>query len=147
MSMKPLCYLAPIFLGLSVILAGCALDPTNSKYDLLFQITDVVNVIWTLESQDIDGQEVDLSAYEPFHLVFFAGEFFVDDGCNHYTMRYQVKNDRIIAESHSKTDQLCDVKSFPPQHLLEPYRFRIHKNELKIFVDKLTYIYRSDFTD
>ena len=44
MSKKPVCYLAFILLGLSVILAGCALDPTNSKYDLLFQITDVVNV-------------------------------------------------------------------------------------------------------
>ena len=147
MSKKPVCYLAFILLRLSVILAGCALDPTNSKYDLLFQITDVVNVIWTLESQDIGGQEVDLSTYLPFHLVFGAGEFFGDDGCNSYGARYEVKSDRIIPGDFAMTDQLCNVESFPTQHLVEPYRLRIHKNELKIFVDKSTYVYRSDLTD
>lgn len=129
--------------------SGCdnnATNPIESQTSEL-QISDVKNIVWTLAAFEKAGQDADISAFPPFHLIFDETQFFGDDGCNHFRAMYEARTDSVFPGDISQTLRLCIRATFPLQHLTEPYRIHITKSELRIFVDDAVYTYKSDVTD
>lgn len=106
-----------------------------------------MNIVWTVESYEIDGNAQNISSYEPFHLVYGDSLFFGDDGCNTYGGLYEVHEDSVFPGDWWMTLLFCDVVSFPVEHLTEAYRYdiQIDRRELIISAGDSVYIYRSNF--
>ena len=131
---------------LLVFFIGCDDNSTNPVEQSL-ELSDVINIVWTLESFEVVGQEIGLSSFEPFNLIYREDTFFGDDGCNFFGATFEVKNDSIFPQDFATTLILCDVKSFPWEHLTEPYRLQINKNKLKIHTNNSIYTYKSKFVN
>lgn len=121
------------------LLSGCINNSTNpiELQPSDFEISDIKNIIWTL----------DKSGYEPFRLIFNEDQFLGYDGCNWFGSRFEARNDSIFPEGVVQTLRLCDVKSYSVQHLTEPYRLSIAKNELYILAGNTIHTYKSDIID
>ena len=111
-------------------------NPSDSR-PLLSGISDITNIIWTLDE----------SGYAPFHLIYSLGHFFGDDGCNRFGGAYEARNDSVFPTDVAQTQQLCSVNAFPLQYLAEPYRIHITRSGLRIFTQEGIFTYRTDVAD
>lgn len=122
----------------------------SGNVDELYEISDIKNIVWTLESFEIGGQTIDLSSYAPFHLVYDDSLFFGDDGCNKYGGIYNTNGDTALIVDAWITDMACDnVNSFSWEHLTEPYRYQIQfaNSELMLSNNDSIYTYISNFLE
>jgi len=112
-------------------------------------ISDVKNIVWTLESYEIAGQAIDLSFYAPFHLVYDDSVFFGDDGCNSYRGIYETNCDSIFPKIIGITLLCDDIDFFSALHLGRHYQYtlQLEDSELAHFHSDSIYTYRSDFLE
>ena len=110
-------------------------------------ISNVKNILWTLNFYEIAGQVIDFSSYQPFNLVYGDSVFFGDDGCNSYEGIYKTNGDSIYPRDFGIT-ALCGSNGFfSALHLGKPYQYRLQleNSELKHFCNDSTYTFKSDF--
>lgn len=122
----------------------------SGDVDESYEISDIENIVWTLESLEIGVQPIDLSSYAPLHLIYDDSLFFGDDGCNKYGGIYYANGDTVLPARVWITEMFCDnINSFSLQHLTEPYRYQIllANSELMLHKSDSTYTYRSDFLE
>lgn len=137
----------PWLIALMVILLVTCNQFTEPEEEISVKISDVRNMVWTLEGFEIGGQSQDPSSYEPFHLVYGDSLFHGDDGCNNYGGVYEVQKDRVFPGDWWMTEMACpSIQTFSVDHLIEPYRYgiQIDENELVISSGDSIYTYRSD---
>jgi heat shock protein HslJ len=130
---------------LLILFTSCDNNPTEPQDKPVLRIADVTNIVWTLEGYEIAGEDIDLSSYELFHLIYDPEAYVGDDGCNKYGGTYEIKGDSVLPKSGWITLLNCDTNNFSFQHLTEPYKVRIDSNELMINRDDAAYTYRSNF--
>ena len=121
------------------------IDTDNS-----YKISDIKNIVWTLESYEITGQSIDLSSYAPFHLVYDDSIFFGDDGCNQYGGIYETNDNSVIPVDFWITEIACNnINTFSWLHLTEPYRYDIlfENSEMMFYQSDSRYTYRSNFLE
>ena len=140
-----------IFILLTLFTISCDKIATESNdIDASYEISDIKNIVWTLESFKIGDQKVDLSSYAPFHLVYDDSLFLGDDGCNKYGGIYETNGDSVFPVDAWITEMACNnVKSFSWEHLAEPYGYQIQflNGELMLYRDDSIYLYRSNFLE
>ena len=115
-----------------------------------YKIADIKNFVWTLESYEINGQLIDLSSYEPFHLVYDDSLFFGDDGCNQYGGIYETNGNSVIPADFWITEIACtNINTFTWLHLTKPYRYDIlfENSEMMLYQSNSRYTYRSNFLE
>ena len=137
-----------LILALGLFLLTTCEESTKPEDETPLVISDVMNIVWTLDSYELEGQAMDLSTYEPFHLVYGGGEFFGDDGCNRYGGIYETNGDAIFPGYDTwMTLGSCDVKSFSMEHLTEAnsYTIQADNSELTIHTSDAIYTYKSNF--
>ena len=113
-------------------------------------MSDIENIVWTLESLEIGVQPIDLSSYAPFHLIYGDSSFSGDDGCNRYGGIYHTKCDTVVPARVTATEMACsNINSFSWQHLTAPYRYQILlvNGELMLHRSDSIYTYRSGFLE
>jgi heat shock protein HslJ len=130
-----------------VLHAGCFNSSTNplESQTSAFEISDIKNIVWTLQAVEKAGRVANIPV--TFHLIYNEERFFGDDGCNSFGGRYEARNDSIFPDDIIQTEKACANATFPIQHLAEPYRMQIAKNELRLFAKDAIYTYKSDVTD
>lgn len=136
-----------------IILTGCENSPRNpmesqtNNPELQRGIADINNIVWTLASVEEDGNQVDISWYPPFRLLFDDTQFHGDDGCNWFNGPYEARNDSVYPGNIAQTLRLCIRASFSISHLTKPYRIEIDKNDLHIYAGSGAFHYRSAASD
>lgn len=126
-----------ILLSLLIFIFDCHDESINPISEESLEISDVINLVWKLESYEIENKKMDLSIYKPFHLVYDHGEFWGYDGCNQFGGLYKIENDSIFPTDFYITERACDGKSFSMLHLWEPYGvFGIGNNNTIFFYGK-----------
>ena len=122
----------------------------SGNVDVSYEISDIKNIVWTLESFKIGGQTIDLSSYAPFHLVYDDSLFLGDDGCNRYGGIYYTNGDTVLPVDAWITEIACtNINSFSWQYLTESYRYQIQftNSELMLYKSDSIYTYRSNFLE
>lgn len=136
-------------MALSIMVFTCSDQVTEPVEEDPVTISDVINIVWTLETNEIAGQPLDLTPYEPFNLVFGDSLFQGDDGCNAYGGTHEVEGDSVFPSDWWITEIGCpDIQAFPADHLFQPFRYviiGIDSKELGIWVADTVYTYRSNF--
>lgn len=120
-------------------------EANKSSIDQTPVVWDVIHIIWTLESVSIEEQEVDLSTYEPFTLIYSDSKFFGSEGCNRFHGTFESKRDSIIPTRFGKTEMGCgNVKTYSACFLGWPHRIEITDDTLTIFINQDIYTFYSD---
>ena len=137
-----------ILLFLLIIGFGCKTRLTEPETeDKYLSISDITNILWTLEACDSVDQQLNIDSYLTFHLVYDTTEFWGDDGCNKYTGIYYIQNDSILLNDFSITCMGCwPTTSFPINFFFNPHKLFIFKDSLQIISDNWVYHLKSDFT-
>ncbi len=129
-----------------VLHAGCFNSSTNPLESQAseVEIAAIKNIVWTLAAFEKAGRVANLAV--TFHLIYNEEQFLGDDGCNSFGGKYAARNDSIFPGDIIQTEKACANATFPIQHLAEPYRLHIAKNELRLFAKDAIYTYKSDVT-
>ncbi len=153
--MKKKKYLPVILLILFAV--GCEKNTTeligkdeSNNSEGSYELSDIKNIIWTLEFYEMKGQAIELSSYAPFHLAFDDSLFFGDDGCNHYGGLCRTTGDSVVPLNCWITEIACsNISSASWWHLTFPYKYeiRLKTRELTLYTGDSKYIYKSNFLE
>lgn len=129
-----------------LLIASCS-NSTEPEELSSIDISQVNNIQWNLTSVESFLQNVNLSNYEPFKIVFWNNRFWGTDNCNFLRGDYSIINDSLIIFNGSITEIGCSsINLFPFKHLFGNPKIMMRGTDLILLRNYTTFVYSSNFT-